>query len=72
MPDVLPPAEADLIDTPALAARLNCSVRHVHRLRDLGLIPGVVRLGRLLRYDQRRISEWITAGCRPLRQDGRR
>ncbi len=41
-----------------------CSPRHIWRLIDLGKIPGVIRLGRLVRISRAVASSWL-AGNRP-------
>ncbi len=52
-----------------LAGLLQCSERHVHRLHDQKLVPGVIRAGRLLRFHRRLVDEWLAAGCpRPTRR----
>ena len=56
---------AILLDIRAVAALLNCSVRHVHRLRDAGRMPQPVKLGSLSRWRRGELEEWIAAGCPP-------
>jgi excisionase family DNA binding protein len=51
----------------AVAERLNCSVRHVHRLVDLGLLPAGLKLGGLRRWDADALEAWIAKGCPPVR-----
>ena len=46
-----------------LAALLQCSVRNVWALNDRGALPGLVRLGRLVRWRKRDIDSWIENGC---------
>lgn len=59
-----PPAtEPALLDTPAVATLLGCSPRHVTRLRDAGLMPPSVKLGRLCRWPRATIDAWIANGC---------
>jgi excisionase family DNA binding protein len=50
-----------------LATMLQCSDRHVWRLADQNLIPGKIRLGRLVRFSRRLVDEWIAGGCKPIR-----
>lgn len=42
-----------------LANLLQCSVRHIHRLKDQKKIPGQVRCGRIIRYSRKVIDHWI-------------
>lgn len=58
-----PSTEPALLDTHAVAALLGCSPRHVTRLRDAGLMPPAVRLGRLCRWPRAAIDAWVAAGC---------
>ncbi|MDV6032737.1 MAG: helix-turn-helix domain-containing protein [Phycisphaera sp. RhM] len=46
-----------------LASRWNCSIKHVRRQRDAGLIPAGVRIGRLLRFPVAEIEQWERDGC---------
>jgi len=52
-----------LLSAPALAELLDISVKGVRRLTDAGGVPGVVRLGRLVRYQRQAIEAWIADGC---------
>jgi len=54
-----------------IAKGLQCSPRHVWRLVDRDLIPGKIRLGRLVRFSRRLVDEWIAGGCKPRRTVGR-
>ncbi len=64
--------------TPDDVARiLQCSSRHVYRLRDTGFLPLPIRLGRLLRWHRETIESWMAAGCpkqkgRPQQSDAAR
>lgn len=55
--------EALLLGVEELARLLKCSVRHVRRLCDRGMMPAPVRLGALLRWSRATIEDWIAAGC---------
>jgi excisionase family DNA binding protein len=70
MPPVLSPADASakLLDVQAVAEMLGCSARHVYRLSDAGRMPAPVKLGTLVRWNRAAVDEWISAGCRPVRQ----
>ena len=57
-----PPA---LLDVRAVARILNCSTRHVHRLRETGRMPAPVRVGVLVRWSRQTIQDWIAGGCKP-------
>ena len=52
-----------LLTTSQVGELLGCSTRHLHRLVDSGRLPRPIRLGRLLRWDQRLIRRWIDSGC---------
>lgn len=61
-----PATEPALIDTDAVAQLLGCSARHVVRLRDGGLMPPGLKLGRLHKWPRAVIADWIAGGCRPV------
>ncbi len=46
------------------AARLNVSVRTLQSWRTKGDGPPFVKLGRSVRYDPRRVDEWLTSRAR--------
>ncbi|MFO0826714.1 MAG: helix-turn-helix domain-containing protein [Phycisphaerales bacterium] len=52
-----------LVDGKWVAVTLGCSVRHVRRLLDAGLMPGAVRIGQLVRWRRDDIARWIERGC---------
>lgn len=53
-----------LIDVPELCKLLgDISDRHARRMIDAGTIPGVVRLGRLIRIRRDELEKWIADGC---------
>ena len=60
---VIPPPVSELIDTPTLAAILSVSPTTVRRLVDSGRVPGVVRLGRSVRYRRSVICKWLDTSC---------
>jgi predicted DNA-binding transcriptional regulator AlpA len=66
-----PATPAALLDVRAVAAMLGCSVRHVYRLADGGLMPPPRRLSALVRWSRQEILDWIAGGCRPCRTAGR-
>ncbi len=50
-----------------LAARmLSISPKTVRRRIDAGQMPGICRLGRLLRLDLVTLTQWVAQGCPPL------
>jgi excisionase family DNA binding protein len=51
-----------------VAAKLECSTRHVYRLRDAAKMPAPRKLGALLRWDLDEIDQWIAAGCPSCRK----
>ena len=50
-----------------IAILLQCSERHVWRMNDSNLIPGRIKLGRLVRFSKKLVDKWIAAGCKPSR-----
>jgi prophage regulatory protein len=56
-----------LMDVNDVAEHLDCSSRHVYRLRDKGLMPPSVKLGGLVRWSRKAINEWVESGCKPCR-----
>ena len=71
VPDPRPNVCAELLDVVSVAALLNCSSRHVYRLADAGKMPPPLRLGSLVRWNRRAVSEWIGGGCPAVRHVGR-
>jgi excisionase family DNA binding protein len=49
--------------TPDIATKLQVSEKHIRRMVDANRIPGVIRLGRLVRFNASIIDDWIRAGC---------
>lgn len=39
------------------------SKRHVTRMRDERKMPGMVKVGRLVRFSREVIEKWISEGC---------
>jgi excisionase family DNA binding protein len=64
------PADRDYT-IPELAKYKQCSERHLWRLIDAGRIPGVYRLGRLVRVHRATADAWFANGCKPCRTAGR-
>jgi excisionase family DNA binding protein len=72
MPDTLAAPEPESSTAPAtytiadLARLTQSSERHIHRLNDLGKIPGRIKgLGRLVRFSRAAVDAWLaglTAG----------
>ncbi len=54
---------ADLLTAQDVAAKLQCSLRHVWRLHDAGTLPAALRLGRSVRWPKPLIDRWIADGC---------
>jgi excisionase family DNA binding protein len=69
--DVLAVA-SDLLAVEQVAAKLNCSKRHVYRLSDARRMPGRVRLGALVRWSRAAIDTWVSDGCPSCRKGGAR
>ncbi len=57
----------ELLDVKAVAALLDCSVRHAYRLSDAGCMPRPLRLGALVRWRKTDILAWIDDGCPAVR-----
>lgn len=55
------------IDTSDLSRRFKCSVRHVLRMADAGLMPWGKKFGALRRWSRREIEAWEADGCQPVR-----
>jgi excisionase family DNA binding protein len=66
-----PAALSALLDVKAVAQLLACSQRHIYRLADAGRMPPPRRLGALVRWSRQELEDWISKGCRPVRQAGR-
>jgi excisionase family DNA binding protein len=48
-----------------IARLTQTSERHVHRLNDLGRIPGRIKgLGRLVRFSRSAVDAWLAGECR--------
>ncbi len=71
---VLTPAEpsAKLLDVQAVSEILGCSTRHVYRLSDAGKMPPHIKLGSLVRWNSKRVEEWLDQGCPSCRRGSRR
>lgn len=61
-----PRAEKRLVDVRAISHLLDVSPKTVRRMVDRGKIPGIARLGRLLRFDLTVIGQWVNQGCPAL------
>lgn len=55
--------EVVLISSSELAKMLSVSVVTIRRLCDEGKVPGLVRLGRSVRFQKNVCIDWINAGC---------
>jgi predicted DNA-binding transcriptional regulator AlpA len=58
-----------LIDADQVAEKLAMSRRQVFRSADFGAIPPGIKLGRLRRWDEVVIDDFIAGGCRPPRRE---
>jgi excisionase family DNA binding protein len=54
-----------------LAHLLQCSERHLWRQIDLGRVPGVLRVGRLVRFSRAAVDAWLNAGAVTQRRGDR-
>jgi len=61
---------AEWLSPQALARYLDCSLRHVWRLRDTGHLPAPVKLGRLVRWRRAAVEKFLTEHA--VQQGGRR
>jgi len=52
-----------LLSAKELAAILAVSVRTIWRLRSSGVLPKPVTIGGSIRWEQKRIENWIACGC---------
>jgi excisionase family DNA binding protein len=52
----------DLVTVAEVAERWRIPPAHVYQLIRAGVLPGVVRLGRLVRLDASLLREWAAAG----------
>jgi excisionase family DNA binding protein len=57
-------------DAGDFASLLQISERHIWKLRDAGLLPECIRIGRLVRWPRTRVDEWIHQGCPGLERGG--
>ena len=62
---VTPDSRRRLGDISDVASICKCSTRTVRRRAELNLIPGMIRIGKLIRFDLDLISRWIDAGAPP-------
>jgi excisionase family DNA binding protein len=60
-------APSYLMTTAELAEALRVSERSVKRMAAMRSLPGVVKLGRSLRFGRKAIESWIAQGCPPVR-----
>jgi excisionase family DNA binding protein len=51
--------EGGTYDVPDLAALMKCSTRHIRRMIDAREIPGIIRLGRLVRFHRGIVDNWL-------------
>jgi excisionase family DNA binding protein len=57
---------ARLGDVNAAAIKLKLSVKTIRRMVDARKIPGVFRLGKLIRFNLDLFDRWIDQGCPPV------
>ena len=65
-----PPVQSEMVDVRSVAALLNCSTSHVVRLSSAGRMPRPTKLGALVRWPRKALTDWIAAGCPDLSQKG--
>ena len=59
-----------LIDVKDIAQRTGLSERSIWRFRDSGALPSPVRLGRLVKWREPDVEQWVAAGCPHCRRTG--
>ena len=59
-----------LLRIPEVATILDVSEDRAYKLARSGALP-IVRIGRQIRVDPKKLSEWLDAGGAPLRSGGR-
>jgi excisionase family DNA binding protein len=68
-----PPALLSLLlAADQVAELLGLSVRSIKRLSSEGTLPGVVRIGRSVRFSRAALEEWVGRGCPPAKGPRRR
>ena len=65
---ITPDSRRRLGDISDVASLCKCSTRTVRRRAEDNLIPGMIRIGRLIRFDLDLIGRWIDAGAPPTPQ----
>jgi len=53
-----------LLTQPDLASLLQVSPRKIRAMTSTGQVPGVIKLGRCIRYRRADIEKWIASGCK--------
>jgi excisionase family DNA binding protein len=61
---------AGTYDVPDIAKLLKCSERHVRDMAAEGVIPGVIRFGRLIRFHKGIVHDWLTEKAKEGRPNG--
>ena len=56
-----------LIDCVAVSKKCGWSLRNTIRAADQGLMPASLKIGRLRRWDEFAIDQWIAGGCQSVR-----
>lgn len=51
--------DVELIDESAVARRIGCEVKALQAWRCRGFGPEFVKVGRLVRYDPRKVDAWV-------------
>jgi len=69
-PEPSPPPDDREYTVADLAQRLQCSDRHIWRMLDRKLIPGVIRIGRLVRLHRPTVDAWLANGGKSVRHLG--
>lgn len=60
--------EKVLITIPQVAVYLSVSIRKCWQMRDAGMLPGVVNIGRSVRVNREVLAEWVRNGCPDCRK----
>lgn len=56
-------ADGELLDIQAVAIMVGVSTRSIWRLSDAGKMPAPVKLGRIVRWSRKKLTQWIDDDC---------
>jgi excisionase family DNA binding protein len=70
--DAVPIIMPRLLTTAQLAALLALGDRTIKRMTAARELPGIVRIGRSVRFDRNQVEAWVSRGCPRLRSVAKR